>query len=281
MIKQLLWPFILLLCACGKPAPQPEAGQTPERIISLAPNITETLYDLGLGKQLIGATRFSSTETNSDLPIVGDFMNINYEKIVSLQPDLVILEKSADAEKARLAALGIPYLETGSLSIDAIVESIQRIGTACGAEAQASTLVEAFTGKMESLRNTPSHRPRTLITFSDYSNHDKIEQVYAFGADCIHSELLDIAGGDNVVSDSRPSVILSREAVIRMNPELIIELAAGGPSNNWENLPSVDAVQHHRIHVLDGTYTTIPAPTCLLKTLEDISTIIRKTDLSQ
>jgi ABC-type Fe3+-hydroxamate transport system substrate-binding protein len=70
--------------------------------------------------------------------------------------------------------------------------------------------------------------------------------------------------------------VLSREAILRLDPELIIELATGGPTNHWANLPSVDAVRNNNIHVLTGTYTTIPAPAFLIKTLEDFSRIIRK-----
>lgn len=281
MIKRLLAFMLILLAGCNRSAPPAGPEQAPERIVSLAPNITGTLFDLGLGNRVVGVTRFSHIDATSGLPVVGDFMNVNYEKLVVLKPDLVILEKSADTQKARLESLGIPYLETCSLSIADILASIRSIGAACQVEQESTLMINDFKRKMDALRNTPARRPRTLITFSDFSNHDTADQVYAFGADCIHSELLGIAGGDNVVSDTRPSVILSREAVLRMNPELIIELSAGGPTNNWRNLPSVDAVQHHRIHVLDGTYTTIPSPTCLLKTLEDLSTIIQQTEISQ
>lgn len=277
MIKRFLSLLFLLFLGCGKPAAPPAVDNPPERIISLAPNITDTLYDLGLGNRLVGISRFS--ESVSDLPVVGDFMNINYEAVVSLQPDLVVLEKSSDDQKARLENLDIPYLETGSLSIGEVFASIQLIGEVCEVEEQAKELITRLEQQIDAARNTPAQRPRTLLTFSDFSNQEKIEQVYAFGASCIHSELLGIAGADNVITDSRPSVILSREAIIRLNPELIIELAAGGPANRWENLPSVDAVMHHRIYVLDGPYTTIPSPGCLMRTLADFSRIIRENTL--
>ncbi len=280
MIRRFLCLMCVALTGCNKPEQPVTPGTVPERIISLAPNITETLHELGLSDRLIGISRFGTNDAFSDIPVVGDFMTVNYEQIVSLHPDLVIIEQSSESQKNRFDSLGIPYLETRSLSIDDIMESILSIGLACDADAQAKSLVNDFIRRTEELRNTPRHRPRTLITFSDFSNHDRVEQVYAFGADCIHSELLHIAGADNVVNDARPSVILSREAVIRMNPELIIELSAGGPTNHWDNLPTVDAVKHHRIFVLDGTYTTIPAPGSLLQTLEDLSRIIRQTDLS-
>lgn len=276
MIKRILSLMMLLLLGCGKQAVPPAAEYAPERMISLAPNITQILNDLGLANRLVGISRFSDSDTVRDLPVVGDFMNINYEMIVSLRPDLVILEKSSDAQQLRLENLGIPYLETGSLTLADILESIRKIGEACNAAEQATTLLAQLDREMEDARNTPDHRPRILLAFSDFSNQSKIEQVYAFGSSCIHSELLTIAGGDNVVIDGRPSVTLSREALIRLNPELIIELSAGGPTNHWANLSSIDAVRNSKIHVLSGTYTTIPSPGHLMHTLQDFSGIIRQ-----
>ncbi|HSR88056.1 MAG TPA: ABC transporter substrate-binding protein, partial [Pontiella sp.] len=269
---------LLLLLGCGKPAEQASTGHPPERIVSLAPNITDTLSDLGLEARLVGISRFSDTDSTSALPIVGDFMNINYEAVVSLQPDLVVLEKSSDDQKARLDSLDIPYLETGSLTIGEILNSIRSIGEVCKVEEQAEEMITRLERQIDTARNAPSRRPRTLLTFSDFSNHTKIEQVYAFGSACIHSELLGIAGANNVVTDSRPSVTLSREAIIRLDPELIIELSAGGPTNHWENLANVDAIKHHRIYVLDGPYTTIPSPGFLMRTLADFSRIIRESE---
>ena len=125
MIKHILALLLLLLLGCGKPTAPSNTGHPPERIISLAPNITDTLHDLGLGNRLVGISRFSNGQETSDLPVVGDFMNINYEAVVALQPDLVVLEKSSDDQKARLENLGIPYLETGSLTIGEILTSIR------------------------------------------------------------------------------------------------------------------------------------------------------------
>jgi ABC-type Fe3+-hydroxamate transport system substrate-binding protein len=276
MIKRLLLLFSVVLLGCGKSAAPQADDQPPGRIISLAPNITDTLLELGLENRLVGVSRFSSGTAKPDLPVVGDFMSINYEAVISLQPDLVVLEKSSDDQKARFENLGIPYLETGSLTIDDILISIRSIGEVCGVEEEATELIARLKQQMDAALNTPDHRLRTLLTFSDFSDQEKIEQVYAFGAACIHSELLGMAGADNVITDARPSVVLSREAIIRLNPELIIELTAGGPTNHWESLSAVDAVMHHRVYVLEGPYTTIPSPGFLMRTLADFSGIIRQ-----
>ncbi len=279
MIKHFLALALVLLVACGRPAPEPHRSATPERVISLSPSITETLYDLGLEDRLVGISRFGTSDSARNIQIVGDFLNINYETIVALKPDLVILEKSADTQKARLESLGIPCLETASLSIEQVLQTIQAIGETCDASDRSTALVESFRQQVEEHRNTPDDRIRTLMTFGASADADPSQPIYAFGAECIHTELLEIAGGENVVTDNRPSVVLSREALLRLDPELIIELTTGGPENQWEHLEQIDAVQHGRIVVLDGDYTCIPSPRNLTQTLRDISRTLRQNDL--
>ncbi|MBN2704251.1 MAG: ABC transporter substrate-binding protein [Pontiellaceae bacterium] len=273
---------LLLLCmllfGCGRADRPAASNPTARRIVTLSPAATETLFDLELGDRLVGISKFSDANRELNLPIVGDFMNLNYEALYTLAPDLVILENGSDDQRTRLHQLHISTIEVASLTLNKVMESIHIIGQACGAEENAAALADTFQQQMDAARNTPDHRPRTLITFSDFSSGGEVEQVYAFGADCIHAELLEIAGGDNVITDPRPSVTLSREALIRLNPDLIIELTGSGPGNQWSNLPLVNAVRNQNIHVLDGTYTCIPSPGCLMQTLNDFSRIIRQND---
>ena len=276
MAKYYLWSILLLLAACGRPEPAAQPDKTPERLISTAPNITEMLHDLGLDTRLVGVSSHGTRVYGPDVRIVGDFLNLNYETIVSLRPDLVIVEQSADIQKNRLDQLGIRYLETGSLSLADVLEAVRSIGEACHAEEASNRLIETFKKRLEEERNAPAHRPRTLLTFGTATDGSSAQPVYAFGAGCIHSELLEIAGGDNVVTNTGPSVILSPEALLRLNPELIIELTAGGTANHWERLDRIEAVKQGRIYILDGAYTCIPSPDALMQTLSDLSHIIEE-----
>jgi iron complex transport system substrate-binding protein len=271
---------MLLLSGCGKPAPQVMPETVPERIISMAPNITETIYALGLGDQLVGATSYCLyPDAAQKVPRVGGFGQFNYEAIVMRQPDLVILHKEYDADKTRLEGLGIPYLETGSYFIEDILQTITTIGTACGAEDKSEELVLQLRSSIDQLRSENTNPPNVLITFGG-SAGDDIEQIHAFGTECIHNELLEIAGGKNVIEGKLPYSTLSKEAIMRLNPDIIIELAPGteqpeDPSKPWKKLSSVKAVQNNRIHVLTGDYTCIPGPR-FIQTLEDFSTVIRQ-----
>jgi len=119
-------------------------------------------------------------------------------------------------------------------------------------------------------------RPRVLLTFGSTEEGS----IQAFGPACIHNELLEIAGGKNVIEGKLPFATLSREAVLRLNPDIIIELApelddGAKPSNHWKKLTAVNAVKNNRIHVLTGDYTCIPGPR-FIQTLEDFAGIIRQ-----
>lgn len=280
MIKRI--PFLLtlaLLCGCGQPVPPAQRNDNVERIISLAPNITETIYALGLESKLVGVTPYCTyPEAARTLPKVGGFGHFNYEAIVVAHPDLVILHKEFDAEKTRITGLGIPTLETGSYFIADILETINNIGNACGVPDRADTMIAQLKQRIRELETTSTNRPRVLIIFGS----DGTGPIQAFGPACIHNEMLKIAGGRNVVEGKLPFATLSYEAVIRFNPDIIIVLAPelespDSYSGPWDKLKSVNAVQNNRIHVLTADYTCIPGPR-FIQTLEDFSEIIRQND---
>ncbi len=280
MINRITFLFIFaLLCGCDKPAQPAVLDHPPERIISLAPNITETLYALGLGDKLVGNTPHCTyPEAAREVQKVGSFGSFSYETIVSLKPDLVILHKEYEAEKARLKSLNFPTLETGSYFIADILEGIQRIGAACNVQERADKLIGQLERRITQLQSAHLNPPRVLITFGSASDGP----IQAFGSACLHNELLEIAGGKNVIEGELPFATLSREAILRLNPDIIIVLAPelknpDAASKQWEKFTSVNAVQHHRIHILTADYTCIPGPR-FLRTLEDFAKIIRQND---
>jgi iron complex transport system substrate-binding protein len=255
-----------------------ELDRAPERIISLAPNITETLFAIGQGPKVVGATTFCTYPPQAaDLPRIGGFGQFNYEAIVSLKPDLVILHEEYESEVERLNSLGIPYLKTGSYFTADILETIRKIGSACDAVPEAETLIGELETRISALPRPAGQPKRVLITFSGSADED-IEQVHAFGASCLHNELIELAGGKNIVESRLPYALLSKEAIIRLDPEIIIELAPGveppeNPAVAWKSVSSITAVQNNEIYVLTGDYTCIPGPR-FVQTLEDLSNII-------
>ena len=280
--KYLIYMTALLLFGCGKPIKPTALDQPPERIIALAPDITESVYALGLGDKLVGATTYCLyPEAAQKVPRVGGFGQFNFEAIVALKPDLVILHWKYESEKTRLQGLGIPYLKIKTFSTSDIIDSIQSIGSSCNANDNAEELISAINNRIAEQQMSAKEIPRVLITFG--GDASTIDQIYAFGKASLHNELLELAGGTNVVENNLAFSTLSKEAVIRLNPDIIIQLTPGmkapeNPFNAWKDLSGINAVQHNRIYVLTGDYTCIPGPR-FIQTLDDFSEIIRQNNL--
>jgi iron complex transport system substrate-binding protein len=280
MINRLLLLCLFLLAGCGKRTQPTADPRGAERIVSMAPNITEILFALGLEDKLVGATAFCTHPPAArDIPRVGGFGQFNYEAIVSLNPDLAILHRQFDDEKRRLGQLGIPCLETDSYYMEDIFTAIRQIGAACGAAPRAGELIREMEDHIGELHPPGEERPRVLLVFGGSAEED-IGQIHAFGTACLHHELLERAGGQNVLTGTKPYSILSREAVLRLDPDLVIILApeldsTAAELDRWKKMPGLRAADLGRIHVLTGDYLCIPGPR-FIRTLEDFSLILEQ-----
>ena len=277
MIKRFQFLAVLLLLAgCGGREPAKIDGPV-ERIISLAPGLTEIVYSLDLGDKLVGATTWCNyPEAARAVPRMGGFGQFNFEAMVAARPDLVIVHEQYAVEKARLDDLGIPYVETNTRSINEIRASIHAIGEACGAEERAQAVVARIDAARRAAQDKkrPDPLPRVLIVIGG----EVVDPVYAIGMQSLHHEVLTLAGGENVVKNNLPNSILSREAIMRLNPEVIIQLAPGtspdaDPAAAWSELSSVEAVRNKRVYVLAGDHVSIPGPR-VAQIIDDFTEII-------
>jgi len=275
---------LLILCGCGERKEPASSGG----IISTAPNITEMVYALGLEDQLTAVTaNCTYPESATALPKIGGYFEINYEAILSSRPDMVLLLKENTEAKARLENMNIQTLEIGTGSIADIFQSLEEIGAACGAEDQAEELVSNLRKKVSNVRKqaeTIQGRPRVLLVFGRDASADNIGAVYAIGSQSIHHEMLAIAGGENAYTGKLPSAAISAEGILRMNPDVIIDMlpdiGSSADLGAWHKLPSVNAVKNGRITALTGDYVCIPGPR-FIQTLEDIADIIWQNNLRQ
>ncbi len=268
---------VLLLHGCGK---QPD-GEKPEgmysnadlRIVSLSPNITEILFELDLGAQVVGVTRFCNfPKAAGEKDKIGGYYDVNYEAILSVHPDLVILLKHHVDAIAKLEALDINILVVDNSSIEAIYESITEIGAACGRKSEADGLLVRLRNEVNLLRKKTksSVKKKVLIVVGHQNGLDNVDGLYVSGNDGFFDLLLQWAGAENVFSHSSIKFpLVTREAIIELNPDLVIELAAD-PSltdadihniqEGWQSLSMVTAVQEKQIYILTEDYAVIPGP---------------------
>ncbi len=137
----------------GEPADEDDGNAgPPERIISMAPSITETLFRLGLGDRVVGVTRFCDFPPAArDLPDVGGYFDPSYETITGLEPDLVILLPDHEEMRRHLAAAGIETMVVDHATIEGICKSFRRIAAASDVPARGGDLADRVRSRLDAV----------------------------------------------------------------------------------------------------------------------------------
>jgi iron complex transport system substrate-binding protein len=257
--------LILMALAWGWASTAAAQG-VPHRIVSLAPSVTEVLFEAGVGPRVVAVTSYCRfPRVVLALPKVGGYLTPSYETLVALQPDLIVtLPEQADIEP-RLSALRIPTLRVDHRSLEGIVRSIVSVGERCGAEATANRAAEALRQDLARVQRTAGSgvRPRVLICFG---RSEDFRRLYAAAPGTVHHDLITLAGGQNALTSGTVSYpTLSVEAVMRLDPDVIIEFAAGAKDagalrRQWNVLDSVRAVKMNRVFVFTGDFLSVPGP---------------------
>jgi len=257
------------------------------RIVSLAPSTTEILFALGLGDKVIGVSEFSDYPPEAKkIQRVGALLNPNYEAIVAVKPDLVIVFDDMGGMENKFASLGIETLTVKHDSLNEILDSIQIIGIRCGKTEEAEQIIYKIQDKIQKIQNQvqDTNRPKVLISLGhDYSQDPaaRPQNIYIAGDDGFYSEMIKFAGGQNAYDGKIQFPNIGAESVISMNPQIIIDIAPVEikPTDSqvtikqWKNFSQVDAAGNDRIYVFTENYTAIPGPRFIL-TLEKIARII-------
>jgi len=241
------------------------AQDAPRRIVSLAPSVTEVLFEAGVGPRVVGVTSYCRFPREAlALPKIGGYLTPSYEALVALQPDLVVtLAEHADVEP-RIRALGIPILRVDHRSLEGIVRSVEQVGERCGVTTPAKRAADALRETLASAKRVVvGTRPRVLICFG---RAEDFRRLTAAAPGTIHDDLITQAGGVNVLtSDTIAYPTLSAEGVMRLNPDVIIEFSSGSADakalrSQWSRLDSVRAVRTNRVYVFTGEFLSVPGP---------------------
>jgi iron complex transport system substrate-binding protein len=235
---------------------------------------------LGAGENVKGVSSLCHYPAAAEkLPKVGGFYDPNYEAIVRLRPDLVVLLPEQPEQRAQLQKLGIPSLTVEQHSVAGVVSSFLILGSLCQREAQGALGAAQYRDWIRLVRARTRALPKVkalLVLGRDYSQAP-VRSVYAVGRGEIYDELLTLAGGDNAVVSGEPRYPqLGTEGMLSLDPDVIVELVpeSDGPAQSvpvlqaaWAGVRGLRAVRTHRVVVLTGDYLTIPGPR-LINTLQ-------------
>ncbi|WP_321884470.1 cobalamin-binding protein [Paraburkholderia bannensis] len=238
-----------------------------QRVVSLAPHITELVYAAGGGAKLVGAVSYSDYPPQAkSVPRVGDNRALDLERIAALKPDLIVVWRHGNAQQQldRLRELHIPLFFSEPHRLDDVATSLTRLGALLGTDATAQDAARAYRGQIAQLRATYAQRAPVSVFYEVWD-----QPLMTINGESMISDAIALCGGRNVFAALRPQVpTLSTEAVIAANPDAIVTASVGATApdhplpalERWRAWPQMKAVAHGNLYAIDGDLLSRTGP---------------------
>lgn len=262
--------LVAVLVWAARPATMQQRASAA-RIVSLVPALTEMLFAIGAGPQVVAVSSYDAFPPEvKSLPRVGALLDPDMERILALRPDLVISYGSQTDVQAQLARANIRVYSYRHAGLAGIFSTLQELGAAVGRPADGERLARDIRSRLDTIETRVRGRskPRTLLVFE--RDPVSLRGVYVSGGVGFLHDMLGIAGGTNVFADvTRESVQPSIETMLARAPDVILEVRATGllgaadltqAKRVWSVLASVPAVKQGRIQILSGEHLVVPGP---------------------
>jgi ABC-type Fe3+-hydroxamate transport system substrate-binding protein len=239
------------------------------RIVSIIPATTEMIFAMGAGARVVAVGSYDHFPPEVErLPRVGALLDPDVERIISLRPDLVVLYGTQAELRTQLERAHIPYFAYTHKGLADVADTIRQLGARIGVEPSAGAFATQLERRLEAIRARVAKRlrPKTLLVFG--RERGTLRNIDAAGGGGFLNDMLEAAGGDNVLRDvPRQSVMVTTEMILARAPQVIIELRYARDTRSdppdaaaWNALPAVPAVRNHRIFELRGEEFVVPGP---------------------
>jgi iron complex transport system substrate-binding protein len=247
-----------------------EEQSKPSRIISLIPAVTEMLFAIGAGEQVVAVSSFDRYPPQVEkLERVGALLDPDLERILALRPDLVVVYATQADLRAQLDRAGIAQFVYRHAGLQHVTATIRELGQRTSRSGESDRVAQRIEQALEALRRRVAGRPppRTLIVFGREAG--ALRGIYASGGAGFIHEIVVLAGGTNVFgSVDRESLQATSELILARRPEVILELRGAPMSDEeiqrertaWSVLSSVPAVRNGRVHIIADERTVVPGP---------------------
>ncbi len=224
-----------------------------QRIVSLAPHLTEVVYAVGGGDQMAATVAWSDfPKEAAALPVIGSNNKINYEALLSYNPDLVLVWHSGNGDGIvrRLVSLGLNVYINEPRKLDRIPATLEKIGQLLGRESEAKVVARKFLASFESLQQKYSQLPAVDVYYQIWQS-----PLITFGGSHLVSDVLKLCGANNVFADVGPLVPrVSVESVLAADPEVIIigqYTEVDAAFDVWRQWPQLRAVARGHLYSVD------------------------------
>ena len=247
-----------------------QSQRAPQRIISLIPAVTEMLFAIGAGPQVVAVSSFDRYPPEVEkLQRVGALIDPDVERILSLRPDLVVIFGSQTDLRAQLERARIPVFAYTDAGLADIATTMRALGARVGREQAAAGAAADLEARIAAVRKRVAGRPRpkTLIVFD--REPFTLRGIYASGGVGFIHDMVDAAGGANIFGEvQRKAVQATTELILSRLPDVILELRADALTADakrremaaWQPLAVVPAVRTGRVYMFGDPRTVIPGP---------------------
>ncbi len=239
------------------------------RVVSLAPNLTESIFAIGAGERLVGVTTFCNyPEQAKEIAKIGDTMNPNMESIIALKPDVVFVSTASQIENfmRTLEANGITVYVTNPTTLTEVLDGLESLGQLFGTEETIAKLLPDLRRRVDavSIAVQDEKKPRVFVQISR-------EPLFTIGADSVLTHLVYKAAGDSVTAGVPTQFpMLSKETASALSPEVIILSESEDnrePNDVFKNSP---AFRNKRVYKINADLLSRPGPR-LVDALEQIA----------
>ena len=251
------------------------AQQKPRRIVSTAPSITEALFALGLGDQVVGVSRYCDFPPSvQKLPKVGTYLAPDAEAIARLTPDLVVLQRISGELTGRLQALQIAFVEVPHGTLDDVYKGLEIIAKAAGVPERASVLIDKMKRGLDAIHSKAKALPSPRVLVIVNRRSGMLADLTAIGPNNYMQQLLEIAGGTNVIAT--PGIPqyprISLETVLRDDPDVVLDMSDQRDSEAerqaastqalalWQQNSQLSAVRKGRVFFGTSSALFVPGP---------------------
>lgn len=263
--------FALVVSAVGR-GQRTDLGarETPQRIITIAPNSAEIICALGACDAIVGVSKFCVYPLKlKDRPQVGGLFDPDLEKIVALRPDLVVLRGRNEPVEQLCRDRGIAIYKDKTERLADIETCVAQLGARVHRTEEAEAVVRQFHARIDAIRKRTADRPRPRVLLTISRQPDRLANLLTAGKGSFLDEMLDIAGGENVFGDldmAYPQV--SIEAIITHRAEVIIELMPeieltpvlkAQMLEQWHRFGTIPAVTNGRVYFIVDDNCLIPS----------------------
>ncbi|MBU1087595.1 MAG: ABC transporter substrate-binding protein [Candidatus Omnitrophica bacterium] len=262
----LIW--IVSFLAVGVNAQGAEQDFIPQRIVSLGSYLTEGLFLLSVEDSIVGVTTYCNRPPEAQQKEkAGSIVEVNIEKVISLQPDLILTTPLTNAKaKSKLKQIGLNIVDFDQVKdFSQICEQFVKLGSIVNKSAEAKKIVKDAADQVKVLNQGILNKPKQKVFIQVGT-----KPLFTMNKEFFVNDMIKLAGGVNI-AENASNGIYSREKVVALNPDIIIIASMGLTAEDekqiWMRYQTINAVKNNKIYCIDPNIICNPIPNNFVNTL--------------